>query len=103
MKVCDLDLYDYLRPEDLYEFKQRMFRYGMLYGERIGFNTAIQFFELVLEEPATLKEVIKYLKALQKTADEEYAVYKEEAKALIIKYFGEEVEDAEEQRQGEEI
>ena len=89
--------------QELYEFKQRMFRYGMLYGERIGFNTAIQFFELALEEPATLKEVTKYLNALLKTADEEYAVYKEEAKELIKKYFGEEVDDAEQQGQGEEI
>ena len=80
---------------ELYEFKQRMFRYGMLYGERIGFNTAIQFFELALEEPAVLKEVLKYLKALLKTADEEYAVYKEEAKQLIEKFFGEEAENGE--------
>lgn len=89
--------------QELNEFRQRMFRYGMLYGERIGFNTAIQFFELALEEPTVLKEVVKYLKALLKTADEEYAVYKEEAKQMIEKFFGEEVEDAEQQGQGEEV
>ena len=88
---------------ELYEFKQRMFRYGMLYGERIGFNTAIKFFELALDEPTVLREVVKLLKELLKTADEEYAVYKEEAKQMIEKYFGGEEDDGEQQGEREEV
>lgn len=85
------------------ELKDKTFRYGMLFGERVAFNTLFQFLEFADEHPEILKDAIKDISAVMKTLEEDYAIAKAEAKKFILEKYGEEEEDAEEQGQGEEV
>ena len=89
--------------KELHDLMDKMFRYGMLFGERVILNTVIPYLNEMQEHPEILPDAIKNITAVLKSVEEEYAAYKAEAKDYLMEQYGEEVEDAEQQRQGEEV
>ena len=83
--------------------RERIWNYGNLHGLRMGLNTATLYLEWANENPNAIPELLKILEEITKTTEEQYALFKAEAKQYLKDEFGEEEEDAEQQGQGEEV
>ena len=88
--------------EKLFGLKERYWRYGDLHGLRTGLNTAYIYLDAAMKNPDALPELIAAMTGLIESTEDEYDIFRDEAKRYLKENFGEEDED-EQQGQGEEV
>jgi len=73
--------------------RERIWNYGNLHGLRMGLNTATLYLEWASENPNAIPELLKILEEITKTTEEQYALFKAEAKDYMKENFGEEEDE----------
>ena len=86
---------------ELSELKDKVFRYGMLYGQRTILNTVIAYLEVAVGNPEIINDALINLSAVRETTEEAYKHAKEDAKSFYKDMDKE--EDDEQQGQGEAL
>lgn len=79
--------------EKLFGLRERVWRYGDLHGLRTGLNTAYIYLDAAVENPEALPELLSAMKGLIESTEEEYDIFRDEAKRYLKEHFGEEEEE----------